>query len=562
MTFEVTARDAGGRLGRLRVGEKTMVTPNIFVVVSAENNVVPPAELRETFGAQAVFTNAYLAYKDDRLRRGFEEAGVHSYLGFPGVVATDSGAFQYYMYRRDVEVTPEEIEAFQERIGADCPVILDQPVQLDDPWDVAKDKVELTLARARDNVGRRTRDDACWFGPVHGTQHLDLVRHSAREMSKLDFGIYAIGGVVKTFLNYDFALDVDVILAAKQCLTEGRPLHMFGLGLPQFFALAVACGCDTFDSAAYVLYARDGRYFTLEGTRKLEQLEEFPCSCPQCSSSNPREVKALPAKERREFLARHNLHVTFTELRAVRQAIREGTLWDLVAQRVRSHPRLLEAFERLRRYQGYFESKESSAKRRGIMWSGVETAHHPALVAAHRRLLARYSPPERKRVALLVPEVDSPSVGSPAIAGWLKLLAALSPPSRGAVHVIYVNPLLGPVPHELRYTYPFSHVVFSHGYHAEVAEVSTERCVAYFEKNGCYTSVVAFRPSTYNSEVGRVLPLERHVVDDLVGRLSSSPGLVPRLRVVREPGELAGVLSEELERCSTQSNGGGERAGS
>ncbi|GAH57138.1 unnamed protein product, partial [marine sediment metagenome] len=29
--------------------------------------------------------------------------------------------------------------------------------------------------------------------------------------------------------------------------------HMFGLGLPQYFSLAVACGCDLMDSRLYIL---------------------------------------------------------------------------------------------------------------------------------------------------------------------------------------------------------------------------------------------------------------------------------------------------------------------
>jgi 7-cyano-7-deazaguanine tRNA-ribosyltransferase len=56
--------------------------------------------------------------------------------------------------------------------------------------------------------------------------------------------------------QYLFDILVDMIIAAKMNLPPERPLHLFGAGHPFMFALAVALGCDLFDSAAYAIYAR------------------------------------------------------------------------------------------------------------------------------------------------------------------------------------------------------------------------------------------------------------------------------------------------------------------
>ncbi len=43
-------------------------------------------------------------------------------------------------------------------------------------------------------------------------------------------------------------------------------------GHPLMFALATAMGCDLFDSAAYALYAKEGRYLTTHGSFKIDEL--------------------------------------------------------------------------------------------------------------------------------------------------------------------------------------------------------------------------------------------------------------------------------------------------
>ncbi len=103
--------------------------------------------------------------------------------------------------------------------------------------------------------------------------------------------MYPLGAVVPLMEAYRYAELVDVIAASKRGLSPASPVHLFGAGHPMMFALAVALGCDLFDSAAYALYAKDGRYITVNGTYHVEKLNYLPCSCPICSKYTAGELK-------------------------------------------------------------------------------------------------------------------------------------------------------------------------------------------------------------------------------------------------------------------------------
>jgi 7-cyano-7-deazaguanine tRNA-ribosyltransferase len=121
-------------------------------------------------------------------------------------------------------------------------------------------------------------------------------------------------------------------------------------------------GCDLFDSAAYALYAKDGRYMTTHGSYKVNELTELPCACGVCRSHTAEELKKAPERER--LLALHNLHVTVAEISRIRQAIIDGTLWELVDERCRGHPQLLAGYRQLLLTAPELEPRDRVSKRR------------------------------------------------------------------------------------------------------------------------------------------------------------------------------------------------------
>ena len=455
--FEIVDIDALGRIGRLFVNKKEIITPNLFPVIHPFKNILPASDLKD-IGAQCLFTNAYIMYQNESKREKIIKSGIHEYLQFDGLIATDSGAFQKYMYANNqIEIDAEIIEKFQEDIGSDFPVILDIPVQLDDTHEQAKEKVKTTLTRAKENVRRRSNKSCHWFGPIQGGKYFDLLNKSVNEMNSLDFEIYAIGGIVKAFLEYRFDLTINILLNVKKTIVPHKPIHMFGLGLPQFFSLAVACGCDLMDSAAYVLFAKEGRYFTLStGTEKLDELEEFPCHCPICSQFTPKEVKSLGEDKQIELLARHNLYLSFSELRTIRQAIREGNLWELVEQRVRSHPSLVKALHVARNNKKFFEISEKAYKKRGRLYVSSESISRPLIKRYDDKIITNYRVPKKAKFLILLPELDTRGVNSPSISSWISQINNSQLIHRELLHIVCISDIYGIIPLELMDTFPLS----------------------------------------------------------------------------------------------------------
>jgi len=455
MKYEILDVDALGRIGKLEVNNKQMITPNLFPVVHPFKNVIQPSDLK-SFGAQAVFTNAYILFQNETIKESLMKKKIHQFLDFDGLIATDSGAFQQYMYNKsDMKIEAEEIEGFQEKIESDFPVILDLPVQPDDAYEIAKKKVDATIDRARDNVKRRFNENCAWFGPIHGGKYQDLLTKCINEMNKLDFGVYAIGGLVKSFLDYRFDITIQILLNVKKIINPNKPLHMFGLGLPQFFSLAVACGCDLMDSAAYILYAKDNRYFTLStGTKNLEDLEEFPCHCPICTKFSPNELKKYEDNLRIKLLAEHNLYLSFSELKAIRQAIREGNLWELVDQRIRAHPNLVKAARILKKEYSMFEHYEKSYKKHGRMFVSTENIYRPLISRYAKKISINYRVPEDVKYLLILPELDARGENSPAIQNWLEEINDNKIIPREEIHILFNSFYFGIIPLELMNTFP------------------------------------------------------------------------------------------------------------
>lgn len=316
----------------------------LLPVVNPNSQIIPAKNLRETFGFEALITNSYLVWR--KFREQPDLPKIHELLNFDGVVETDSGAYQILQYG-DVEVRPNEIVQFQERLDSDIAVILDVPTGPEASKERARWTIEETLRRADQALKAVLCVDILWVGPVQGGMHADLVAYSAREMAKRDFSIYVLGSPTPVMEQYRYDVLVDMIMAAKANLPADRPLHLFGAGHPMMFALAVALGCDIFDSASYALFARNGRYMTTQGTSKIEDLEYFPCNCSACHNKSPDDVRKLLRMDRDRFLASHNLHTCVGELQTIKQAIVDGRLWELIETRSRTHPALQVAFKRM-----------------------------------------------------------------------------------------------------------------------------------------------------------------------------------------------------------------------
>ena len=269
MSFDIRSKDLLGRIGRLKTRSGTVETPTLLPVINPGRQTIPPRILQEELGCDAVITNAYILRK--QCAETPVETGVHRFLDFDGVIMTDSGAYQILEYG-EIDVSPIEIVHFQEQIATDIATILDIPTGFRMKKRHSERTVKETLKRAEDLARIKTRSDILWVGPIQGGQYLDLVAHSARNVGRMPFDIHALGSPTPIMEQYLFDTLVNMILTAKMNIPLNRPFHLFGAGHPFMFALAVALGCDLFDSAAYAIYAKQDRYMTAYGTSKLREL--------------------------------------------------------------------------------------------------------------------------------------------------------------------------------------------------------------------------------------------------------------------------------------------------
>ncbi len=283
--FEITNKDLLGRTGKLYTPHGIVETPTVMPVINPNLRLIEPKELKH-YGAQMLITNSYIIYKSEKWRDDALKRGLHSMLDFDGPVMTDSGAFQLSVYG-SVEVTNGEIISFERDIGADIGVPLDIPTPPDVPVERAKEELEITLSRL--SAAREYSGKMMLAGPVQGSTYPDLREEAARRVFTMDFDIYPLGAVVPLMEAYHYRELIDVIVRCKMGLGPAAPVHLFGAGHPMMLALAVSLGCDLFDSAAYALYAKDGRYMTVDGTYHVSMLQHLPCGCPVCSSHSARD---------------------------------------------------------------------------------------------------------------------------------------------------------------------------------------------------------------------------------------------------------------------------------
>jgi len=345
--FEITKRDGAARIGRLHSKHGPITTPMLLPVINPNLRTIEPREMWEKYGIEALITNSYVIWKHEDLRAQALSEGIHSLLDFPGAVVTDSGTFQSYVYG-DVEVGPEEIVTFQRDMGVDIGTMLDVFGRPDMTREELEGTVEETANRAKPSLSV-AGSEMLLNGPIQGGTHADLRSQSSLLMSSAEsegrgFTVHPIGGIVPLMEQQRYRELFEILLASKSNLPPDRPVHFFGCGHPMLFPMAIALGVDMFDSAAYAIFARDDRLLTPGGTVKLGDIQEWPFHSHALFGTTPQIVREMEKDERSIILAKHNLEVTQAELARCREAIRNGTIWELAEKRSHVSPHLREAF--------------------------------------------------------------------------------------------------------------------------------------------------------------------------------------------------------------------------
>jgi len=348
--FEVTARSARARRGRLTTPHGSFETP-IFMPVgtAAAVKAVTHRDLDE-LGARVLLANTYHLM----LRPGEELVaslgGLHGFTGWSGPFLTDSGGFQVFSLagRRRLDeqgvtfqshldgsthlLSPERSIAVQMRLGADLVMCFDECP----PWPAPRAEVEAATERttrwARRCREAHRRDDQWLFGIVQGGVHPELRERSALQLMELDFPGYAVGG-----LSVGEPKDEmwRVLEGLDPVLPEARPRYLMGVGTPLDLLEGVARGIDMFDCVMPTRNARNGQLFTSEGRLSIRnrRFADDPrppdprCRCHTCRTTSRaylRHLSVAGEMTAATLMTIHNLAFYLDTLESVREAIALG----------------------------------------------------------------------------------------------------------------------------------------------------------------------------------------------------------------------------------------------
>ena len=300
-------------------------------------------------GAEMVLANTYHLM----LRPGPDVmqslGGLHSFMRWPGPILTDSGGYQIYSLAHRVSVTdeavtfrshldgsarvlsPERAVTVQEALGADIIMALDHLTA--QPADHAADEAALTrtlqwAARCRE---AKQRDDQALFGIVQGGLHLDLRERAVRELERIGFPGYGIGGLS---VGESKAEMHRIVAALHAMLPAHKPRYLMGVGSPEDLLEAVGNGVDLFDCVLPTRLARHGSLFMPTGRVNIRKAafrtQDAPvdpdCDCPTCLNYSAAYLHHLCRSEEllyHRFATQHNLRFVFRLLEDAREAIRE-----------------------------------------------------------------------------------------------------------------------------------------------------------------------------------------------------------------------------------------------
>jgi len=350
-SVEQSDRHTSARAGTLTTAHGAIETP-AFMPVGTLGPVkgIDPQDL-ERLGFGLMLNNAYHLYLRPGHKVVAEMGGLHRFTGWPGAILTDSGGFQIFSLAKLCKVsdhgvsfqshldgsshfiTPETAIEIQEALGADIIMAFDQCVALPAEREVVRDAAMRTTRWAERCQASRRRTDQALFGIVQGGLDLQLRAVSARDLVRLDFDGYAIGGLSVGESKEEMYRMLDVTVPE---LPAAKPRYLMGVGMPENLLEGVARGIDLFDCVVPSRHGRTGWLFTGFGRvlikqaryRRDEQPIDSGCGCPVCARYSRAYLHHLYAVK--EMLASrlntiHNLWHFADFMRRMRAAIAEGT---------------------------------------------------------------------------------------------------------------------------------------------------------------------------------------------------------------------------------------------
>jgi len=357
-TVNHTDKSSKARVGEFITDHGVVQTP-IFMPVGTQGTVkaITQRVLENDINAEIVLSNTYHLY----LRPGtaiLEKAGgLHQFMNWNRPILSDSGGFQVYSLsdlrklRKDgVEFrshldgsthffTPQKVIEIQRSIGSDIMMVLDECTPFPCEYEYTKKSKELTSdwavlnKKAFDETKPLYGHEQYLFGIIQGSVYKDLREASAKDLMKLDFDGYAIGGLA---VGEPTETMYELVDFTTDFMPVDKPRYLMGVGRPENILEAIALGVDMFDCVMPTRNARNAYLFTSKGIVSMRNAAykddmdplDKECDCYTCKNFskaylrhlfNSKEVLAL------ELATIHNLTFYLNLVRETRERIVDGS---------------------------------------------------------------------------------------------------------------------------------------------------------------------------------------------------------------------------------------------
>lgn len=359
--FELLNQDpaSGARLGRLTTAHGIVNTP-VFMPVGTRGTVkaMSPRELEE-LKVQIILGNTYHLF----LRPGPEliekAGGLHQFEDWHHPILTDSGGFQVFSLSNLRKMRPDGVEfashidgtrfflgpresmAIQRALGSDIVMSFDECTPFPCKYEDAAKSLEVTLRWEAMSREQKLKDHQLLFGIVQGSVYRDLRERSARELVKLGFDGYSIGGLS---VGEPEEQMFECLEWVTPLLPKEKPRYLMGVGTPKQIYEGVRRGIDMFDCVMPTRLARHGSAFVRGGktipVKAGKYREDFSpvdptCSCYCCTHFTKAYIRHLLNVNEIlgiRLITLHNIHYFMDLTRRIREHIAGGTLDEMAAE--------------------------------------------------------------------------------------------------------------------------------------------------------------------------------------------------------------------------------------
>ena len=342
-------KETGARYGILHTphgdGEVPMFMP---VGTNATIKCLPPEMVKEA-GAGVILANTYHCHERPGEEIVKKAGGLHEFMNWHGPILTDSGGFQVFSLSANRKITeegvtfknelngnmeffsPESAIAIEEALGADIIMSFDECIPYPVSYEYAKKSTERTLRWAKRGQDAHKREDQALFGIVQGSSYTDLREYAAKELAKMDFPGYSIGG---TSIGEPPDVCIKMVEDAIRYLPAEKPRYLMGVGSLNYLLEGIERGVDMFDCVLPTRLARHGALMTTHGRINIQGAkykEDFTplddeCDCYCCKHYTKAYLRHLYLAHEdfgKTLMSIHNIRFLIRVMEGARKAIQE-----------------------------------------------------------------------------------------------------------------------------------------------------------------------------------------------------------------------------------------------